>query len=440
MTTENPATTQLLAELRTAPEPASAVDGAGWQVAVETALAAVRAGRMIVVTDDEDRENEGDLVVAAQDATPELVAFMVRHTTGILCTPMTGARLDELGIPLMITENREAHGTAFTVTVDHLSTTTGVSAADRAATARALADPATRPTDLRRPGHVFPLRGRDGGVLKRAGHTEAALDLMRLAGKHEVAIISELVNDDGSMSRPGDVAAFAIEHDLVTVSIADLVRYRCSTERLVERSGSATIPTLHGDFLAVAYTSILDGDEHLALVLGDIHAAAAEQAGVLVRVHSECLTGDVLGSLRCDCGTQLTRAMAAINEQGCGVLIYLRGHEGRGVGLGHKLRAYSLQERGADTVDANLDLGLPVDSREYGIGAQMLTDLGVRRMRLITNNPTKYGGLIGYDIEIVSRISLPTVVTSHNVKYLKTKRDRMGHSITIPVDQPCAAV
>jgi 3,4-dihydroxy 2-butanone 4-phosphate synthase/GTP cyclohydrolase II len=410
-----------------------------WRVAVERAVASLAEGRMIVVTDDEDRENEGDLILAAEDATPEAIAFIVRHTTGILCAPMTGERLDALQIPLMTADNTDAHSTAFTVSVDHVSTTTGVSARDRSSTIAALADDDAVPDEFRRPGHVFPLRARPGGVLKRAGHTEAALDLVRLAGKTDVAVISEIVSDDGSMQRRDDLERFVAEHGLVMVSIADLVRYRRSTERLVVASGSADIPTRHGDFRAVAYTSVLDGVEHLALVKGDVTSPEASRDGVLVRVHSECLTGDLIGSYRCDCGTQLERSLAAIEEEGRGVVVYLRGHEGRGIGLGHKLRAYRLQDEGLDTVDANLGLGLPVDSREYGVGAQILTDLGVQSIRLITNNPAKYGGLAGYDLAIRERVSLSTVVTPQNVGYLRTKRDRMGHEIDGPLDAPLAA-
>jgi 3,4-dihydroxy 2-butanone 4-phosphate synthase/GTP cyclohydrolase II len=410
-----------------------------WRANVERAVASLAAGRMVIVTDDEDRENEGDLVLAAQDATPEAIAFMVRHTTGILCAPMTAERLDALQVPLMTAHNTDVHGTAFTVSVDHVSTSTGVSAADRTATLHALADPDAQAEHFRRPGHVFPLRGRPGGVLKRAGHTEAALDLVGLTGKQSVAVISEIVRDDGSMSRAADLAVFAEQHDLVTVSITDLVRYRRSTERLVERHGSARIPTRHGEFQAVAYTSLLDGVEHMALVMGDVDSPAAAEEGVLVRVHSECLTGDLIGSFRCDCGTQLERSLEAISAAGCGVLVYLRGHEGRGIGLGHKLRAYTLQDDGYDTVDANVGLGLPVDSREYGVGAQVLVDLGVRRIRLITNNPAKYRGLSGYDLAIVERIAIPSVVTSQNVEYLRTKRDRMGHELEVRLDQRSAA-
>jgi 3,4-dihydroxy 2-butanone 4-phosphate synthase/GTP cyclohydrolase II len=398
---------------------------------VADAVTDLRAGRLVVVVDDADRENEADLVVAAVDVRPEQVAFMVRHTTGILCVPMPGELLDHLEIDAMVRDNTEPHRTAFTVSVDHVGVSTGVSAADRCATANALADPGASPGHFTRPGHMFPLRAREGGVLKRAGHTEAAVDLLTLAGKRPVAVISELVDDDGTMLRGDRVSAFAEANGLSVVSVADLVRYRRRHDRLVVRSGSAALPTAHGEFQAVAYRGTLDGIEHLALVMGDPADAPAD--GLLVRVHSECLTGDLFGSHRCDCGAQLDRSLELISRAGRGVLIYLRGQEGRGIGLGHKLRAYALQEQGHDTVDANLALGLPVDSREYGIGAQMLSDLGVRRMRLITNNPAKYGGLDGYDIEITGRYSLPTTVTAHNVEYLRAKRDRLGHEITVPL-------
>lgn len=397
--------------------------------AVSAAVADLRAGRLVIVVDDADRENEADLVVAAESVRPDQIAFMVRHTTGILCVPMPGALLDRLGIDMMVRDNTEPHRTAFTVSVDHVGVSTGVSASDRCTTANALADPEASAEHFTRPGHMFPLRAREGGVLKRAGHTEAAVDLLRLAEKYPVAVISELINDDGSMVRGAQVDGFAAAHGLTVVTVADLVRYRRRHDRLVVRSGSATLPTAHGEFKAVAYRGALDGIEHLALVMGDPTDSPLD--GLLVRVHSECLTGDVLGSYRCDCGAQLARSLELISREGRGVLIYLRGQEGRGIGLGHKLRAYALQEQGHDTVDANLALGLPVDSREYGIGAQMLSDLGVRRMRLITNNPAKYGGLDGYDIEIRGRISLPTPVTAHNVEYLRAKRDRLGHKITV---------
>ncbi|TWH44359.1 3,4-dihydroxy 2-butanone 4-phosphate synthase/GTP cyclohydrolase II [Rhodococcus rhodochrous J38] len=394
---------------------------------VELAVEALAAGGLVVVVDDDDRENEGDLVAAASTITAEQMAFLVRHTTGIVCAPMPAHRADALDLPPMVEHNTDAHGTAFTVSVDHVSTGTGVSAADRAATMRALADEATAPTDLRRPGHVFPLRAREGGVLARAGHTEAAVDLLRLAGAGEVGVIGEIVAEDGSMRRGDDLAEFARIHGLPLLRIADLVRYRAATEPFVEYVAEAQMPTEFGTFRAVAFRSVLDDSEHLALVMGDIAAAGRSREGVLVRVHSECLTGDILGSLRCDCGAQLERALEEIAREGCGVLVYLRGHEGRGIGLAHKIRAYSLQEQGLDTVDANRALGLPDDSRSYGVGARILADLGVRRMRLITNNPSKLGGLEGYSIEIVGRVSLPTAVTAHNLRYLRAKRDRMGH-------------
>ncbi|WP_033291807.1 bifunctional 3,4-dihydroxy-2-butanone-4-phosphate synthase/GTP cyclohydrolase II [Amycolatopsis jejuensis] len=397
--------------------------------AVGTAVAALAAGRMIVVTDDADRENEGDLVVAAELVTETQMAFLVRHTTGIVCAPMSAERADDLRLPPMVADNTDAHGTAFTVSVDLAGTGTGVSAQARTATVRGLADPALRPGQLRRPGHVFPLRARDGGVLVRAGHTEAAVDLLSLAGLSGVGVISELVADDGTMRRGAGLADFAAEHDLPVLAIADLVRYRRATERLVEPVASATMPAETGDFRAVAYRNTLDGTEHLALVLGDVAAAGASSRGALVRVHSECLTGDILGSLRCDCGAQLQAALDEIAAEGCGAVVYLRGHEGRGIGLAHKIRAYALQDQGLDTVDANTAQGLPVDSRSYGVGAQILADLGIRRIRLITNNPAKYSGLDGYGLELAGRVALPTVPNPHNVHYLRTKRDRLDHAL-----------
>ncbi|RBY78774.1 bifunctional 3,4-dihydroxy-2-butanone-4-phosphate synthase/GTP cyclohydrolase II [Geodermatophilus sp. TF02-6] len=399
--------------------------------AVQGAVAALAAGRMVVVVDDADRENEGDLVVAAEFVIREQMAFMVRHGTGIVCTPMPAARADELRLPPMVIENTDAHGTAFTVSVDHVGVGTGVSAADRVTTVRALADPATRPVDLRRPGHVFPLRAREGGVLVRAGHTEAAVDLTTLAGLSGIGVITEITSDDGSMPGSAGVAAFAREHNLPVLSVADLVRYRRATERLVTQVATSSMPTAFGDFRAVAYRSTLDGGEHLALVMGDVAAAGRSRHGVLVRVHSECLTGDILGSLRCDCGSQLEQALRTIAAEGCGALVYLRGHEGRGIGLVHKIRAYALQEEGLDTVEANTAQGLPADSRGYGIGAQILGDLGINRLRLITNNPAKFGGLEGYSLTIVGRVALPAVATPHNVRYLRTKRERMGHQLEL---------
>ncbi|MGA5546183.1 bifunctional 3,4-dihydroxy-2-butanone-4-phosphate synthase/GTP cyclohydrolase II [Mycobacterium sp. NPDC051198] len=403
---------------------------------VEAAIGALAAGRMVVVIDDENRENEGDLVVAADLVTAEQMAFLVRNTTGIVCVPMTGRRADQLELPPMVDRNEDNHGTAFTVTVDHIDVGTGVSAQDRTRTVRALADPATAATDLRRPGHLFPLRAREGGVLVRQGHTEAAVDLLRMAGRPEVAVISEIVDDDGAMRRGARLLAFAAEHDLPVVAIADLVRYRQTTECTIEPIAESALPTKAGAFRAVACRSTIDGIEHLALVLGDVAAVGRSEHGVLVRVHSECLTGDVLGSLRCDCGDQLQGALQAIAEEGCGVLVYLRGHEGRGIGLAHKIRAYALQDDGLDTVAANVAQGLPVDARSYGVGAQILAHLGVRRLRLITNNPAKYVGLQGFSLTVVGRVGLPTAVNDHNLHYLQTKRDLMGHELPVALAGP----
>jgi 3,4-dihydroxy 2-butanone 4-phosphate synthase/GTP cyclohydrolase II len=392
-----------------------------------------------VVIDDLDRENEGDLVVGAELVTDEQMAFLVRHTTGIVCAPMNAERVESLRLPQMVEGNTDAHGTAFTVSVDHISTGTGVSASDRSVTVRALADPGTLPQHLRRPGHVFPLRARDGGVLVRAGHTEAAVDLTTMAGLSGVGVIGEIVEEDGSMRRGASLLAFAAEHALPVLEIADLVRHRRATESVVELVSSSRMPTAFGDFRAMVFRNTLDGTEHLALVMGDVAAAGRSQQGALVRVHSECLTGDILGSLRCDCGSQLEQALRAIADEGCGAVVYLRGHEGRGIGLGHKIRAYALQEQGLDTVDANTVQGLPADSRSYGVGAQVLGDLGISRIRLITNNPAKYGGLDGYGLTIVGRVSLPTVATPHNVRYLRTKKERMGHQIVVQPDPATAA-
>ncbi len=399
---------------------------------IEDAVAAMARGEMVVVVDDEDRENEGDLIMSAAHATAEQMAFFVRHTSGLICAPLSCEVADALNLPLMVSRNTESMGTAFTVSVDlALGTTTGISAADRAATLRALAEPTTRPGQLARPGHIFPLRAREGGVLKRAGHTEAGVDLCRLAGLAPVAAICEIVNDDGTMSRLDDLIGFSAHHGLLLISIADLIRYRHRTEQLVERAGEARIPTQWGDFTCIAYRSTVDGSEHVAMVHGDI----AGREDVLVRVHSECLTGDLFGSLRCDCGVQLDAAMARIAQED-GVLVYLRGHEGRGIGLGHKLRAYQLQEQGVDTVDANTELGFPVDSREYGIGAQILNDLGITTMRLLTNNPQKYGGLEGFGLQIVERVPHESAPNPENIRYLRTKRERMGHLLTGLDDGP----
>jgi 3,4-dihydroxy 2-butanone 4-phosphate synthase/GTP cyclohydrolase II len=413
---------------------AAGTDTLAGVAALNRAVAALAEGAMIVVVDDEQRENECDMVVAAESLTVDQMSFMVRHGTGIVCVPMEPGRLDELRLPLMSMENTEAHRTAFTIPVDHVSTSTGVSAADRVATIRALADPAAKADDFRRPGHVFPLRYADGGSVRRAGHTEASIDLLRMAGRSSpVAVICELVNDDGTMCRPRELARLTEEHGLPAVTVADLVRYRRATERLVVETGTALLPTPHGTFSATSFRSIPDDVEHLALVLGDVTTTEASDPGVLVRVHSECLTGDVLGSLKCDCGTQLTQSMRLIADEGRGIIVYLRGHEGRGIGLGHKLRAYALQEAGRDTIDANRDLGLPDDSRQYGAGAAIIAVLGARRIRVITNNPAKYGGLQGFDLDIAGRVGIPPVVTPENLLYLRTKRDRMGHDISLDI-------
>jgi 3,4-dihydroxy 2-butanone 4-phosphate synthase/GTP cyclohydrolase II len=403
---------------------------------VEKAIDAIARGEIVIVADDEDRENEGDLIMAAELVTEEKVAFFVRHTSGIICAPLPESRADALDLPLMVSHNTEAMRTAFTVSVDYRhGTSTGISAHDRAATIRALIEPSAHAADFARPGHIFPLRARPGGVLKRAGHTEAALDLSRLAGLSEGGVLCEVVNDDGTMARVPDLDRFARQHGMLLISIADLVRHRRQTEKLVTRFAEATIPTRYGDFTAIVYESVLDGEQHMAFVRGD----PSDKSDVLVRVHSECLTGDIFGSLRCDCGPQLDLALSHIAAAGEGVLVYLRGHEGRGIGLGHKIRAYSLQERGRDTVDANLDLGLPADSREYGIGAQILVDLGVSTMRLLTNNPAKYGGLDGFGLEITERVPLLTKPTAQNIAYLRTKQERLGHLLDLDAGNDLAA-
>lgn len=393
---------------------------------IPEAIEDIRQGKLVVVVDDEDRENEGDLIMAAQLATPEAMAFIVKHGTGIVCVSMTGEDLERLDLPLMVAqkENDEKLCTAFTVTVDAKhGTTTGVSARDRATTVLTLASRDSKPGDFNRPGHIFPLKYREGGVLKRAGHTEASVDLAMLAGLDPVAVLCEVVDDDGSMARLPKLREFAKRENLKIISIADLIRYRRKRDKLVDRSSAARIPTMWGPFTAYCYRSILDGIEHIAMVKGDI----GDGQDILVRVHSECLTGDIFGSARCDCGDQLALAMQQIEAAGRGVLVYLRGHEGRGIGLGHKLRAYNLQDDGRDTVEANEELGLPVDSREYGIGAQMLRDLGVRTMKLMTNNPSKYVGLKGYGLTVAGRVPLITPIKKENKRYLETKRAKMGH-------------
>lgn len=393
---------------------------------IEEALAAIAAGKFIIVADDEHRENEGDLIMAADMVTPEAIAFIVRYCTGIICISMLEERLNELHLPQMVVNNTEVNRTAFTVSVDYkVGTTTGVSAADRTATIKALIDPHAKINDFQRPGHIFPLRYREGGVLTRAGHTEAALDLARMAGRAPAGVLCEMTNDDGTMMRMPDLEKFANKHDLILITVADLIKYRRKQEKLLTLVSQSKMPTRSGDFAAYVFESKLDGIEHIALVKGDVFG----KENVLVRVHSECLTGDVLGSKRCDCGSQLNIALERISEEGEGILIYLRGHEGRGIGLGHKIKAYSLQDKGLDTVEANLELGLPVDSREYGAGAQILEHLGVKSIRLLTNNPAKYAGLAMYDIKISERLPLISKITEENYHYLLTKKEKLGHMV-----------
>ncbi|HEX5496801.1 MAG TPA: bifunctional 3,4-dihydroxy-2-butanone-4-phosphate synthase/GTP cyclohydrolase II [Mycobacteriales bacterium] len=399
--------------------------------AVERAIADIAAGRPVIVTDDADRENEGDLIFAAEKATPELIAFMVRYTSGYICVPLEAADCDRLDLPPMYHTNQDRRGTAYTVTVDaREGVSTGISAADRARTIRLLADPRAGATDFTRPGHVVPLRGKDGGVLRRPGHTEAAIDLARLAGLRPAGVLCEIVSQkaEEDMARGEELEIFAAEHDLKLIAIADLIAYRRRFEKQVERVAETRIPTRHGVFHAVGYRSVLDGVEHVAMVTGDL----GDGRDVLVRVHSECLTGDVFGSLRCDCGPQLDAALAVVAAEGRGVVLYVRGHEGRGIGLLHKLQAYQLQDGGHDTVDANLELGLPADARDYGTGAQILVDLGVHTMRLLSNNPAKRAGLEGYGLQIIGRVGLPVQANPENLRYLRTKRDRMGHDLDLP--------
>ena len=393
---------------------------------VERAISEVRSGRPVVVVDDRDRENEGDLIFAAQRATPELAGFMIRHTSGVICVAMEAAELDRLKLPPMTMVNEDRKGTAYAVSVDARDgISTGISASDRAHTIKVLADSATEPNEITRPGHVFPLRAAEGGVLRRPGHTEAAVDLARLAGLSPAGAICEIVHDDGSMMRAPALREFANTHNLAMISIADLIAHVRRTEKQVERVATTGIPTEFGDFVAQGYRDTITGVDHVALIRGDISSGE----DVLVRVHSECLTGDVFGSLRCDCGPQLVASMQAIAEEGRGVVLYMRGHEGRGIGLIHKLQAYQLQDAGHDTVDANLELGLPADARDYGTGAQILAELGIRTMRLLTNNPAKRAGLEGYGITVVGRVGLESKVTEQNRRYLTTKRDRMGHDL-----------
>ena len=396
---------------------------------VEAAIADIAAGRAVVVVDDEDRENEGDIIFAASKATPELMAFTIRHSSGVICVPMPADMLERLEIPLMTPHNKDKLRTAYTISVDARDgVSTGISAADRAHTARVLADSATEPGDLTRPGHVFPLRYREGGVLVRRGHTEAAVDLARMAGLTPAGVLVEVVNDDGTMKRAPELRAFADEHGLKMISIEQMVHHRRRTENHVKRVAQTVLPTRHGDFTAFGYQITVDDSEHVALVYGD-PTSLTDGTPVLTRVHSECLTGDVFGSERCDCGPQLDEAMDLIVAEGRGVVVYLRGHEGRGIGLLAKLRAYELQDHGRDTVDANLDLGLPADARHYGAATQVLRDLGVSAVRLLTNNPDKTRSLESYGIRVAERVALTPRANGHNLAYLTTKRDRMGHQL-----------
>jgi 3,4-dihydroxy 2-butanone 4-phosphate synthase/GTP cyclohydrolase II len=397
---------------------------------IERAIADIKAGKAVVVVDDEDRENEGDLIFAAELATAELVAFMVRYTSGYICVPLTEEEADRLDLPPMFRVNQDRRGTAYAVTVDaREGISTGISASDRAHTIRLLADPATSSADLARPGHIVPLRAKDGGVLRRPGHTEAAVDLAMLAGLTPAGVLCEVVSekDPSGMARVDELRVFADAHGLTLISIADLIAYRRRFDKLVERVASARVPLRYGEYTAYGYASSYDDREHVAFVFGEI----GDGADVLVRVHSECLTGDVFGSLRCDCGPQLDAALAAVAREGRGVVLYVRGHEGRGIGLLHKLQAYQLQDAGHDTLDANLELGLPADARDYGTGAQILVDLGIHTMRLLTNNPAKRAGLEGYGLSVVGQVPLPTHVNPENLRYLQAKRDRMGHDLDL---------
>lgn len=389
---------------------------------IEDALNDLKLGKPIIVVDDEDRENEGDLIALADKTTPEVINFMISEARGLVCVPITQERAEELELPPMVANNTDNHGTAFTVSVDYIDTTTGISAAERSQTVKALIDPSTKASDFRRPGHIFPLIAKSGGVLRRAGHTEAAIDLAIMCGSAPAGAICEIINEDGTMARLPDLITFKEKHNLKLITIQDMIEYRNDKEKLVERAVEVKLPTDFGTFRAIAYTNLVDDKEHVALVKGEIDPESA----ILVRVHSECLTGDVFHSHRCDCGPQLEAALRQINEAGSGVLLYMR-QEGRGIGLINKLKAYVLQEEGFDTVDANLKLGFPADLRDYGIGAQILKDLGIRKMRLLTNNPRKIKGLEGYGLEVVERVPIQMDANEDNNNYLHTKKTKLGH-------------
>jgi 3,4-dihydroxy 2-butanone 4-phosphate synthase/GTP cyclohydrolase II len=394
---------------------------------IAEAIEDIKAGKFVIVVDDEDRENEGDLVMAAERVTPETINFMAKHARGLICLPITGERLDELDIPLMVNNNTSPFCTAFTVSVEaKRRVTTGISAHDRAETVKAMIDPETKPEDIARPGHIFPLRAREGGVLVRAGHTESVIDLARLAGLYPAGVICEIMNEDGSMARLPQLETMSSKHNLRIISVTDLISYRRRHEKLVQKVATAKLPTKYGDFTAIAYKSDIDNDEHLALVMGDVEA----RKPVLVRVHSECLTGDIFGSLRCDCGEQIIQSIKRIAEEGCGVLLYMR-QEGRGIGFHNKICAYELQDKGLDTIEANLSLGFEPDLRDYGIGAQILVDLGLHKIRLITNNPKKVIGLEGYGINVMETVPIIIPPNPHNRRYLETKQKKMGHNLKI---------